>query len=66
MNELEAYVSSYYPTLDQLKETYKENSNGIIAECIFEQLQWGEAEFVRRASNKKEVRKIVYEYITSH
>ena len=36
--EIEAYISSYYDSLDQLKENYGKHSNEIIAECIFEEV----------------------------
>ena len=33
---MEIYISSYYSSLDQIRETYGNASNQIIAECIFE------------------------------
>jgi hypothetical protein len=34
--EIEEFVSGYYDSLDNLKIIYKEDSNWMIAECIFE------------------------------
>lgn len=33
---MEIYISSYYSSLDQIRETYGNALNQIIAECIFE------------------------------
>jgi len=38
--EIESHISSYYNSLDQIKEEYGDGENGwmwIVAECIFEQ-----------------------------
>jgi hypothetical protein len=35
--EIQEVVSSYYNSLDELKAIYGDDSNWIIAECIFEQ-----------------------------
>jgi hypothetical protein len=35
--EIEEVISGYYSCLDELKAIYVEDSNWIIAECIFEQ-----------------------------
>lgn len=35
--QIEDHISAYYNNLDQLKEIYGNDSNWIIAECIFEQ-----------------------------
>ena len=37
-DKIESYVTGYYDSVAQLKETYGEKSNGVIAECIFESL----------------------------
>jgi hypothetical protein len=34
--EIENHISAYYSSLDELKEIYGEDSEWIIAECIFE------------------------------
>lgn len=36
-HEIESHISAYYNSLDELKEIYGEESEWIIAECIFEQ-----------------------------
>jgi hypothetical protein len=35
--EIENHISAYYSSLNELKEIYGEDSEWIIAECIFEQ-----------------------------
>ena len=34
---MEIYISGYYSSLDEIRETYGNASNQIIAECIFEE-----------------------------
>lgn len=35
--QIENHISAYYGSLEELKEIYGDDSNWIIAECIFEQ-----------------------------
>lgn len=35
--EIEEHISPYYNSIEQLKSIYDDNSDWIIAECIFEQ-----------------------------
>jgi len=37
LKEINNIISSYYLSIEELKKEYKENSDWIIAECIFEQ-----------------------------
>lgn len=36
-DEIDNHISAYYNSINELKNIYKEQSNWIIAECIFEQ-----------------------------
>jgi hypothetical protein len=36
-NEIREHISAYYSSLEELKEIYGDDSDWIIAECIFEQ-----------------------------
>ena len=37
LEEIESMISPYYQSIQQVKQLYEDNSNWIIAECIFEQ-----------------------------
>ena len=37
LEEIESIISPYYKSIQQVKELYDNNSNWILAECIFEQ-----------------------------
>ena len=37
-DEIDRIVRMYYPSMDALVEIYAEFSNGVIAECLFEQM----------------------------
>lgn len=40
-DDIKTYITGYYHSLDELKEMYGNDSNQIIAECIFEQMNDG-------------------------
>ena len=63
--EINGYVTGYYNSLDDLKNQYGDNSNGIIAECIFESLQPMEYAYQFPAKDEEEAKKIVLE-LTAH
>ena len=58
-------VESYYPSMEELEKACndKNEMDGIIAECIFEQMPWNEAEDYWEASNEAEAEKIIIRFI---
>jgi hypothetical protein len=64
-DETNNYVSSYYESMDALKNEYGADANRIIAECIFESLQPIDYAYRYPAENEAEAVKIVLEIITN-
>jgi len=60
--EIEAYISSYYDSLDQLKKNYGKHSNEIIAECIFEEMNNGKCD-VYGAKNEEDADAFIKNFI---
>ena len=60
--EKEINVSGYYDSIEALREIYKENSDQIIAECIFEYMTDGSASTTEMMT-EKEADNYIQEYI---
>jgi len=63
--ETENFVTAYYDSVEHLKIEYGSNSNGIIAECIFESLQPVDYAYQFPAIDETEAKKTVLEIITN-
>lgn len=51
--EKEVNVSGYYDSIEELREIYKEDSDQIIAECIFEEMTDGSASTTEMMTEKE-------------
>jgi len=63
--EISDYVTAYYDSVKHLEIEYGANSNGIIAECIFESLQPIDYSYQFPATDESEAKRIVLEIITN-
>ena len=51
--EKECNISGYYDSIEELREIYKEDSDQIIAECIFEEMTDGSASTTEMMTEKE-------------
>ena len=58
------YVEAYYDSLNALKSEYGDDSNRIIAECVFESLQPIDYAYQFAAKNEEKAQDIILEIIS--
>ena len=62
-HEKECNISGYYDSIEALREIYKEDSDRIIAECIFEEMTDGSA-LTTEMMTEKEADEYIQKYIS--
>ena len=62
-HEKECNICGYYDSLEALREIYKEDSDQIIAECIFEEMTDGSASTTKMMT-EKEADEYIQKYIS--